>query len=36
MELITNQYEFKIIRNKLIISFDKIQLKLVQFIVLFD
>lgn len=36
MELITNQYKFKIIRNKSIDSFDEIQLKLVEFNILFD
>jgi hypothetical protein len=36
MELITNQYKFKIIRNKPIDSFDEIQLKLVEFNIFFD
>ena len=35
MELITNQYKFKIIRNKPIDSFDEIQLKLVEFNIFF-
>ena len=36
MELITNQYKFKIIGNKLIISFDKRLLCLVEFLFSFD